>query len=75
MFNPRACDLDPQALAEVFALSLGSSIYVAEAMLCDPYQSAKGTNIRRVIGNLGGAGISLLISPADPAVREPDDDG
>lgn len=74
MFDSGACDLDTQALAEVFALSVGSSIYVAEAMLCDPYQSAKDTSISRVIGNLGRAGISLLIPPADPAVREPDDD-
>jgi hypothetical protein len=73
MFDSAACDLDPEALKEVFALSVGSSIYVAEAMLCDPYESTKDTNIRRVIGNLGRAGISLLIPPADPAVREPDD--
>jgi hypothetical protein len=74
MFDSAACDLDPEALEEVFALSVGSSIYVAEAMLCDPYQSTKDTNIRRVIGNLGRAGISLLIPPTDPSVREPGED-
>lgn len=74
MFDSGACDLDPEALQEVFALAVGSSIYVAEAMICYPYRVAKDTSIRRVIGNLSRADISLLIPPADPAIREPEDD-
>lgn len=74
MFDSGSCDFEPKALDEVFAISVGSSIYVSEAMLCDPYQASKSTSIRRVIGNLGRAGISVLIPPADPAIREPKDD-
>lgn len=74
MFDSGTCDLDPTALKEVFAMSLGNSIYVANAMLCDPIEVTDVASVRRVIGNLGRAGISLLIPPADPAVRIPEGD-
>jgi hypothetical protein len=70
MFDSGTCDLDPSVLGEVFAMSSGNSIYVAGALLCDPYEEPSTTEVRRVIGNLGQAGISLLIVPPDLKIRE-----
>jgi len=70
MFDSGTCDLDPSVLGEVFAMSSGNSIYVAGALLCDPYEEPSTTEVRRVIGNVGRAGISLLIVPPDLNIRE-----
>jgi hypothetical protein len=66
------CNVDPNALDEVFAMSTGNSIYVMGSLLCDPHQTLESTEIRRVVGNVGRAGISLLIAPPQPKIQEPD---
>jgi hypothetical protein len=70
MFDSGTCDLDPSALQEVFAMSSGNSIYVSGALLCDPHEKTTTTEVRRVVGNVGRAGISLMIAPPEPKVRE-----
>jgi len=62
--------LDPDALQEVFAMSSGNSIYVTGSMICDPYEQSSPTEVRRVVGNIGRAGISLLVAPPTPRSRE-----
>jgi len=72
MFESGTCDLDPRALTEVFAMSSGNSLYIAGALLCDPYEQLSSSEIRRVVGNVGRTGITFLISPAEVNVREAD---
>lgn len=66
------CNLDPTTLTEVFAMSSGNSLYVAGTLLCDPYEQPGPSEIRRVVGNIGRAGITFLISPPEVKIREAD---
>ncbi len=71
MLDSGTSNLDPEALSRVFAMSTGNSIYVAGALLCDPYQNPSSAEVQRVVGNIGRAGISFLLAPPEPNVREP----
>jgi hypothetical protein len=71
MFESGTCNLDPAGLAEVFAMSSGNSLYVAGSLLCDPHEEPGPSEIRRVVGNIGRAGITFLIPPPDLKQREP----
>lgn len=53
-------------------MSSGNSLYVAAALLCDPYNESKATELKRVVGNVGRSGITFLISPPEVKTREPD---
>jgi hypothetical protein len=70
MFDSGNCDLDPAALQEVFAMSSGNSIFVSGALLCDPHEVTQPCEIRRVVGNIGQAGVSLLMGPPNPEIRQ-----
>ncbi|PQE09762.1 hypothetical protein CJF32_00011256 [Rutstroemia sp. NJR-2017a WRK4] len=70
MFESGTCNLEPEALSEVFAMSSGNSLYVASALLFDPYEVSTSTAIQRRVGNVSRAGITFLISPSDVKVRE-----
>jgi hypothetical protein len=72
MFESGTCNLDPGTLLEAFAMSSGNSLYVAGALLCDPFEQPKSTELRRVVGNVGRAGITFLICPPEVKIREPD---
>lgn len=74
MLDSLTCNLGPDAFADVFAISSGSSIYVAGQLFCDPHEQPGTTELRRVIGNIGRAGISLLMPPSKPKMREGDPD-
>ncbi|KAF8851387.1 hypothetical protein BDZ45DRAFT_679169 [Acephala macrosclerotiorum] len=67
MLDSGTCNLDPDALDNIFALSTGNSIFVAGALLCDPFEAPKA-EVRRVTGNIGRAGISLLLPPPEPKI-------
>jgi hypothetical protein len=69
-----SCDPHPTGLKEVFALSCGNSIFVSGELLCDPAESTKDYEIRRLVGNIGRPGIALLIPPPNPRLRESRDD-
>jgi hypothetical protein len=72
MFESGTCNLDPSTLSEVFAMSSGNSLYVAANLLCDPYEQPAPAEIRRVVGNIGRAGITFLISPPEVKIRQAD---
>jgi hypothetical protein len=72
MFESGTCNIDPSTLSEAFAMSSGNSLYIAGALLCDPIEEAKPTEIRRVIGNIGRSGITFLISPPEVKQRDAD---
>ena len=71
MFENGTCNLDPNTLSEAFAMSSGNSLYVAGSLLCDPHQQPGRSELHRVVGNIGRAGITFLISPPEVKQREP----
>lgn len=62
-------DLDPKLLSSVFAVSVGDSIYAAAPLVHDPYEHLKDFDICRAPGNIGKAGVSLIVPPAQPKIR------
>ncbi|KAL9079923.1 MAG: hypothetical protein Q9157_001215 [Trypethelium eluteriae] len=74
MFEDRSVNLDPDSLQQLFALSAGNSIYVAMPLVCDPSEDPLPYEMKRVVGNIGQPGISLMISPIQPKVRKVDND-
>ena len=56
-------DLDPSRFQAVFALSSGNSIFVAASLLCEPSEVPQLWEVKRVVGNIGRAGLVLMIPP------------
>ena len=74
MFETGELDLDPHDLsgAAIMAISYGNSIYVAERMISDPTDILPKCAIRRIIGNIGRPGLSLLVPPQQLKAPKPD---
>lgn len=61
-------DIPVTTFETVVAMANANSIYVTEALLSDPIESERATfKIRRIIGNIGEPGLSLLVLPQQPA--------
>ncbi|KAM0795945.1 hypothetical protein BDR22DRAFT_938312 [Usnea florida] len=67
-------DLDPHNIRSVMAISSGNSLYIASDLLQDPAQPVRSTYVKRVVGNIGRAGLALLVPPQEPKlpVENPD---
>ena len=67
-------NLDPGEMMSVMAISSGNSLYIASDLLQDPAQPARGFSVKRVVGNIGRAGLAILIPPQEPKlpVENPD---
>jgi hypothetical protein len=65
-------NLNQSTFKGVMALSAADSIFVSHELLCDPLSHSSSGLVRRVIGNLGKPGVSLLIPPPNPLCLEPD---
>ena len=70
MLESGGFDLEPDLLQHVMAISAGDSIYVAAPLLCDPAIAVGHHEIRRIVGNIGRAGIAFLIPPTNPMVKK-----
>ncbi|KAI1816613.1 hypothetical protein GGS20DRAFT_199952 [Poronia punctata] len=70
MFETGALDMDPQELGTAFAISSGSSIFAAASLLVDPLERCEEYELRQIVGNVGRAGTSMLISPENPVFRK-----
>ncbi|KAF3760932.1 hypothetical protein M406DRAFT_267311 [Cryphonectria parasitica EP155] len=57
---------------DVFAVSIGNSIYTCSAILCDPYERCADFELTRIVGNVGRAGVTVLIPPSDPRMSKPE---
>ncbi|KAF8541076.1 hypothetical protein BDD12DRAFT_950044 [Trichophaea hybrida] len=64
--------LSPSTFEYVFAIAAEDSIYASGLLLNDPANRKAENQVRRILGNLGKAGIALLVSPKDPLIREED---
>ena len=71
LFESGSYNIEPSDLHDVFALSSGNSIFVATQLLCDPSEVPKAYEVRRVVGNIGRAGLAMLIPPLNPRIRKP----
>ena len=74
MFESGTYDVDPSVLEHVFAMSSGNSLFVAAPLLSDPGEGSKDDEVLRVVGNIGRAGIAMLIPPQHPLIRKPEPD-
>ena len=61
--------INPNVLQHVFAMSSRNCIFVAAPLLDDPGRDEEDHEIRRVIGNIGRAGIAMMIPPQAPRIR------
>ena len=62
-------DLHPNGLNNVMALSSGDSLFIANALLSDPAATYK-SQLRRIRGNVGRAGIAFLVPPQQVITRK-----
>ena len=69
MFESGGFDLNPVELDKVMAVSVGDSIFVAAPILCDPAVDSEPHEVRRIVGNIGRAGMSFLIPPSNPRMK------
>ena len=69
-----SCNLDPKGLQHVLAVSSGNSIFAARSLCEDPSDSNGEHKIKRIIGNLGRPGITMLIPAAAPRIRRRSDE-
>lgn len=69
MFESGRFDIYPRSLQRVMAMATGNSIYIAALLVNDPAKVGVRNKIRRVVGNLGRAGMAMLISPVEPKVK------
>ncbi|KAH6714304.1 hypothetical protein BKA61DRAFT_58103 [Leptodontidium sp. MPI-SDFR-AT-0119] len=72
MFETGYMNLAPHSLEQVMAVSSGNSLFVAVGLLEDPWQVTDYGGIRRLAGNIGKAGLNLLVPPPKPRIGVPD---
>lgn len=71
MMESGQSNIDVEHMEAVVALCSENSIFVAGILLSDPTTANLGMNIRHLVGNVGHAGIVLMISPNEPSTRAP----
>ncbi|MCJ1400580.1 hypothetical protein MMC11_003786 [Xylographa trunciseda] len=69
MLESGVCNIDPGQLKSVMAVSSGNSIYVAAPLIQDPFHKDEDMEVKRIVGNLGRGGISMLVPPIPPRIR------
>ena len=74
LFESRGFNLDPENLSEVMAISSGNSLFIPKVLLQDPCEDINCSDIKRITGNLGRPGISMLVPPQSPKVLPLSDD-
>ena len=70
MFETGTHNPTPDLFGNVMAMSSADSLYVSEALLCDPFEEKAFGAIRHIVGNIGRPGITFLVPPKEPMVRE-----
>ncbi|KAK5052162.1 hypothetical protein LTR84_002966 [Exophiala bonariae] len=69
MFDTGRLNLEPSLFKKVMAVSSANSLYVSARLLSDPSSQTDDSDIRQLIGNVGRAGLLLLVPPIDPKIR------
>jgi hypothetical protein len=74
MLESGGIDIDPDQMKRVIAISAGNSIFVAAKLLSDPARDLPASTTKRIIGNIGSAGLSLLVVPENLRIRPESND-
>ena len=69
-FESDGLDLAPSQFTNVMAISSPDSIYVSAWLVCDPAERQPANAICRLHGNVGKAGLILLVPPTDPQILD-----
>ncbi|KAK6854656.1 hypothetical protein PG995_009749 [Apiospora arundinis] len=70
MMETGTVNLEAEKLDDVLALASGNSIYILRHFVTDPAVELPSAAVVRIVGNVGRAGISLLVPPASqPLIR------
>ena len=69
MFESGGIDIEPAKLERVIAVSAANSIFVAGVLLTDPTENLPRAAMKRVVGNIGAPGVSLLVVPEEPRIK------
>ncbi|KAK7943824.1 uncharacterized protein PG986_012937 [Apiospora aurea] len=64
-------NLDAKRFEHIFALASGNSIYMLRHFITGPAVQVAQTDIVRIVGNVGRAGVSLLMAPASEPLMRP----
>ncbi|PKY00123.1 hypothetical protein P168DRAFT_285633 [Aspergillus campestris IBT 28561] len=70
-FESGTINLEPEDLSTALALCSEDSIFVAAVVLSDPFDTPAPNDIRRIAGNIGQPGLSILVAPQEPQIRKP----
>lgn len=70
LFDTGFVDIDPDDLVDVLAVSSTNTLYASELLFQDPINTTSSHVLRHVIGNVGKAGLALLVSPRDTMLRD-----
>ncbi|GKT49507.1 uncharacterized protein ColSpa_09688 [Colletotrichum spaethianum] len=73
-FETGSLDLSPDSFDNVLAISSGNSIFASKSILCDPWENPEPYKLQRLTANIGRPGLSLLIPPINPKMRQPEFD-
>lgn len=65
LFESGLHSVAPSLCKPVIALASANSIFIADELLTDPATTKRG-HVKRVVGNFGRSGISLLVLPPEP---------
>lgn len=69
MLESGSIDLPKVGLDSIMAISSGDSLFIANTLLLDPSKCPE-SNFRRIRGNVGRAGIAMLVPPEEPRTRK-----
>lgn len=73
-FETGYTSIQESELHNVFAISVGNSIYAPTALFNDPYELCEDFEIMRIVGNVGKPGLTMMIPPSHPQVIESEHD-
>lgn len=68
-FDSGSLHLLPEDFNDTLAIASGNSIYVMGELVTDPFDSIDGADMKRIVGNIGRPGLSILIAPMYPRIR------
>lgn len=67
-------DIEESELQNVFAVSVGNSIYAPMSLFSDPYEVCEELELMRIVGNVGKPGLTMMIPPSHPQIIRPEYD-
>lgn len=69
-FETGSIDLSPEDFVNAIAIAHEDSIFVPQKLLLDPCVTTESSLLKRIAGNIGKPGLSILVPPVIPRVRQ-----